>query len=178
MKRALYLLFAFGLMCSAAWAQDEGTPLISESNLLMKAVTLRPGTTADINIKVYENLSGTCQATLGNTVLAIPGVMHTAATMGPFAKTMIQIFENKVWAGFMVSGNICRVLSIDLPGHGLSGLPQGNIKFGEMVLEDYMAAIFGSLDRLRAIGVKPSILIGHDVGGLMVQMMQQDLLSR
>src|SRR6185437_4932906 len=70
----------------------------------------------------------------------------------------------------------CRFISIDLPGHGESSLPTGTL-FGDLSLEDYSAAVLGTLDRLADQGIKTTTLVGHSMGGAVVLLTQQSLVS-
>jgi pimeloyl-ACP methyl ester carboxylesterase len=68
-------------------------------------------------------------------------------------------------------------VAIDLPAHGKSAPPVGAL-FGELGLQDWAATVLGTLDRLKAAGVRVSTLIGHSMGGATVLLTQQTLVHR
>lgn len=126
-------------------------------------VVLRPGVTADLHLTIHHDPRHPC---LGRTLFAVHGMWHTAAAWQPLAAALLG--GTHPWQG------PCRVVALDLPGNGLSPLPTG-ILYGEMTLDDYMAALFGTLDRLEELGLRPDTLAGHSFGGLMIQLAQQRL---
>src|SRR5262249_21714828 len=68
-------------------------------------------------------------------------------------------------------------VAIDLPGHGKSAPPVGAL-FGELGLQDYVATVLGTLDRLKERGIRASALMGHSMGGATVLLTQQTLVQR
>lgn len=176
MKRIFLALFCLACLGSIAWAQLESNPGVAEFDLSLSSIDIRLGSTVDMHAKIYENTSSDCFPSLGNTILAIPGWMETANTWRPLAHSLFKN-ETKVWNGVLTTGNICRIVALDMPGSGGSSLPTGNLVFGDLTLQDYATSILGSLDRLRTINVRPGIIMGHEQGGLLVQMMQETLLA-
>ena len=133
-------------------------------DIVLEDVALRPGVTVDIHLEVFVNPRHRCH---GKVALAVPGLASTAATWGPFAEA---VFAD-------VSGQrVCRIAAVDFPGHGSSGLPAGLV-FSDLLLEDYVAVVLASLERLPAFGLRPQVLVGHSQGGLLIQMAQQALTT-
>jgi pimeloyl-ACP methyl ester carboxylesterase len=70
-----------------------------------------------------------------------------------------------------------RFIAVDLPGHGKSAPPVGAL-FGELGLQDYVAAVLGVLDRLAGRGIRVTTLVGHSMGGITVLLVQKSLVQR
>jgi pimeloyl-ACP methyl ester carboxylesterase len=136
-------------------------------DITLAGVELRPGVAADLQVKVYVNTGHPCAS---NTILGIHGMAQTAATWEPFV--------NELFADNPAGRKVCRFVAINLPGHGGSGLPTGGPAFGDLAIQDYVAATLGAMDRLDDFGLRPHTLIGHSLGGLVVQMTQQALADR
>src|SRR5262249_8706155 len=66
--------------------------------------------------------------------------------------------------------------SVDLPGHGSSPPPVG-ARYGDLTVEDYAAALLGTLGRLQDAGVRTTTLTGHSMGGATVLLAQQRLFD-
>lgn len=144
----------------------EAAPLV-ESSILIDNVALRPGVEADVRLSVYTNGKTPCKS---NTIFAIHGVTHTAATWKPLAQAMFD--ENPP------GRPVCRVVAIDLPGHGQSPPPRGAL-YGELNGDDYVQAILASLDRLQSVHkIRARTVMGHSMGGVLIQMTQQALLDQ
>jgi pimeloyl-ACP methyl ester carboxylesterase len=157
--QTLPLLFALATG-AGAWA-SAAEPV----DVTLPGVVLRPGVTADVHYAVYAE-KAVC---LGSVVLAVHGVAHSAASWGPFAETVL---------GEGLGGRqVCRLIAVDLPGHGGSGLPVGGPRFGSLRLQDYVAVVRASLERLPALGLEPDTLLAHSQGGLLVQLTQKALLA-
>lgn len=139
----------------------------ADFDLTLQEVALRPGVAVDLHARVYVNEGSNAPACpAGKTALALHGFAHTAATWEPFAEALFAERPQE----------ICRVIALDLPGHGGSGDPDG-LPFGLLTLEDYAAALTGALAELEAQGRAPGTLIGHSQGGIVVQMAQQALVE-
>jgi len=131
----------------------------------LAGVALRPGVTADLVARVYVDERGpSCDAR--GTVMAVYGFAHTAATWGPLAEALFTPGPNPV----------CRVIALDLPGHGASGVPDA-LPFTFLTLGDYAGAVDGALTRLAAAGLPSRGIVAHSQGGMVVQMLQQQLVD-
>lgn len=129
-------------------------------------VDLRPGIESSVHVRVRENprYRGHC---VGPTLAFVHGLAHSAATWDPLV--------DEIFAGG-ARGLACKALLIDLPGHGASPSPSG-LMFGELLIDDYVTAVIGALDGLRPHGLRPSAIIGHSMGGLIVEGVQARLLG-
>jgi len=169
--RKVALIFSLALaalVMAPVFAHAEESPPpphFAAKGLDIPGVTLRPGVTADLHLTIYYDPQHPC---LGRTLFALHGMWHTAAAWQPLAAALLD--GTHPWQG------PCRVIALDLPGHGLSSLPSG-LLFGDMTLDDYMAAFLASLGRLKGRGIRPDTLAGHSFGGLMIQLVQQRLVA-
>jgi pimeloyl-ACP methyl ester carboxylesterase len=132
------------------------------TSVVLPDVTLRDGVTADLRVTVYLNGRRPC----GGTVFAQHGAWHSAAVWEPFANALFDRVPR--------AHPPCRVIALNLPGHGQSSQPEGAL-FGELTLDDYVTAVIGALDRLKALGIRPRTIVGHSMGGAIVQLVQQRL---
>ncbi len=153
------------LLAFAGVAQAHPVP-DTDYDIQIPGIELRPGVEVDIHVKVYVNEDFPCR---GRTYFAVHGFAHTAATWGPLAEAL---FDNNPTRPV-----VCRVAAIDLPGRGGSSLPVG-LTYSELVLEDHVSAILGTLDALRHEGVRARRIVAHSQGGLLVQMVQQRLIDQ
>ena len=135
------------------------------TSVVLPGVTLREGVTADLHLTVFVNRRHLCQ---DRTTFAVHGMLHAAAAWEPLAAAW---FDREPFG----SGP-CRVIALALPGHGQGGLPSGAL-FGELVFDDYVTAVLATLDRLRDLGVRPRTIVGHSLGGGMIQFAQQRLAA-
>ncbi len=135
-------------------------------NLILPEIQLRPGVTVDLHAAVFVNESHPCN---GNVAIAIHGMLHSAAT---WERMVASLFDDNP-----AGRKICRVVALDMPGHGASGLP-GNFWFGALTVEDYVTAMLRALDQINAVNIRPDTVFAHSFGGLIVQLAQQRLLSQ
>ena len=149
-------------------ALADGALPMADAALSFADVALRPGVAVDLHARVYVD-EGRDPASCGadKTAVAVYGFAHTAATWAPLAEAM---FDEP-------SSGICRVVAIDLPGHGGSGLPEGALAFGDLLLHDYATALLGALDALAAQGVQPRAVVAHSQGTMVVQLAQDRLVA-
>jgi len=133
-------------------------------------VSLPGGGIVDIQINNYENPS---KSDGNKTLLAVHGLAHTGATFELLAN---ELFKK---TGF---DKIDRVIALNFPGRNGSGLPrrtdpaEPNLLFGDLTVEDYTAVLLGVLDQLtKQINIES--IVGHSMGGLIVQMAQNSLRS-
>lgn len=101
------------------------------------------------------------------TVVAIPGLSHTAISYAPLAEQFCNSLRN---------GAPTSILAIDLPGHGRSGDPRG-LSYSDVSQEDYAVAVEGVLSQLPTNVARPVAAIGHSMGGLVLQRVQARLLD-
>jgi pimeloyl-ACP methyl ester carboxylesterase len=125
------------------------------------SVLLPGGGTVDIRIDEFKN---PLKSAGNKTLLAVHGLAHTGATFEPLAN---ELFKKKG------RNKIARVLAINFPGRNGSGLPS-TPPFGDLTIEDYTAILLGVLDQLpRQLNIET--LVGHSMGGLIVQTAQNSL---
>ena len=153
------------LVLAAVPAAADDTPsfalAIDDTGILFFDVELRPGAEADIHVTVIGDVNAkNCQVTLH-------GGPFTAETWRPYAEAL----------GDGSSGEDICVLAIDMPARGESSVPRG-IVFGELLLDDYVNVVLGVLDRLEALDIEPRTLVGHSMGGIVAQMVQQRLVDK
>ncbi len=152
---SISLVFALALS-TAAHAAD----------LFLDDVALRDGVTSDIHLRVIDNAHAPCAT---GQMLMVHGAASTANSLAPVAEAI---------AARPIQGRpVCSVLIMDLPGHGQSSLPD-SLPFGELTLDDYSTAVRGTLDRLADQGVRPWGVVGHSMGGLIWQAVQDDLQAQ
>jgi pimeloyl-ACP methyl ester carboxylesterase len=127
------------------------------------SVSLPGGGIVDIQIDHFENP----RKNGGNkTLFAVHGLAHTGAT---FRRLANEVFKKTG------SDKIDRVLALNFPGRNGSGLPS-NLQFGNLTVEDYTAVLLGVLDQLpKQINIES--IVGHSMGGLIVQTAQNSLRS-
>jgi pimeloyl-ACP methyl ester carboxylesterase len=172
MRRTIVLVglaWAAALLAPASTAATglgiDGQPVLHYvTSVVLPELTLREGVTADLRLTVYVNGRRFC----GGTVFAQHGAWHSAAVWEPLANALFDAAPHLPAP--------CRVIALDLPGHGQSGPPRGAL-FGELTLDDQVTAVVAALDRLKDIGVRPDTMVGHSMGGAIVQLVQQRLAA-
>ncbi|WAS91117.1 alpha/beta fold hydrolase [Nannocystis punicea] len=132
----------------------DGTP-----GILLADVALRPGVTVDLFVNVYGHLGSAGHAK--KCQFAVHGGVFAAASWRPYAEAL---------------GEDACVLVVDLPLRGNSGSPKG-AQFGDLDLFDYVTAIEEVLERLDDRKIRPRTILGHSMGGTLVQMLQQRLFA-
>jgi len=139
------------------------------SGALSFPVTVRGTGAATIAAHVFEN--PTHRGVVN--VLAVHGLSETGFIFGPLAQT--------IFADRALGLTVRRIVAIDLPGHGDSSdptnLPEG-VNFGDLTIEDETSVVIQSIDALRKLGVAASAIVAHSMGGLEVQLAQQELLDQ
>lgn len=154
------LLFSAGSLQPAAGAPEAraALPLVEaagSAGLLLEDLALRPGVSVDLFVAVHGDIAAKhCQ-------LAIHGGTYAAASWRPYAQAL---------------GSDHCVLAVDLPGRGGSSLPDG-LSFGALDLDDYVTAVLRVLERLETLDIEPETILGHSMGGTLVQMLQQRLVA-
>jgi len=130
-------------------------------------IKLEPGVHCDVVSRVVTNLAAPLD---GRRIFLLHGLASTS-----------EVFDNliaAIQAG--PDGNSIRLfIVIDLPGHGKSGLPSGNInvRFGDLDIYDDVAAVAGVLDNYKKLGISPSEIVAHSMAGLVIQVLQDALLA-
>jgi len=142
---------------SAAFAQS---PFCFQAKML--------GGQSTVCANVYENPNA---LPIGKTILAVHGFTEAAKSFEPLVGAM---FSDKV-----EKYTVKRVIAIDLPGRGNSPMPLGlpGGVFGQLYEEDYIDIVAQSIVALKKAGIGPQVLMGHSMGGLAVQGVQEKLLS-
>ena len=118
-----------------------------------------PGLTAFIHVDVYESAA---PKPSDATVMLVHGFAQTAASMGPLANALL------------AQGKVARVIVPDLPNHGFSFLRPD---WGRNTLDDFVGTVDGVLTYFDRAGTPVDVLIGHSMGGLLVQLEQQSLTT-
>jgi pimeloyl-ACP methyl ester carboxylesterase len=162
----------FACACSAPAATNQEPVGTAESAIASGAlsfpVTVRGTGAATIAAHVFENPAHRGVV----TVLAVHGLSETGFIFGPLAQT--------IFADHALGLTVRRIIAIDLPGHGDSSdptnLPEG-VNFGDLTIEDETSVVVQSIDALRKLGVPASAIVAHSMGGLEVQLAQQELLD-
>jgi len=135
-------------------------------DLLLRAIQVRPGVTVDIHASVFVNDKHPCE---GETILGLHGMICAGSNWKPLAESLFAHNE----AGPKVG----RFVALDMPGRNGSGVPIG-MAVNDLTLDDYVTIVFGALDALREQNIKPQTILGHSLGGMVIQMAQQQLLNR
>lgn len=145
----------------------SGVAAGSVDDLIIRDVALEPGVTADIHVRLFVNEQMPC-AGRNRTAAAIPGSSHTANSFNRLAE---ELFTGPR------ETRMCTLVAVNFPGHGSSSLPEGDLLFGQLRLEHYVATIAGVLDRLPRLGIEPGAVIGQSQGTMVIQMLQAQLVA-
>lgn len=174
---AMIFVFAVGGCQDAPTASggDGGTDAITsatleyrqDTDLFIDGVMLQPGVTADIHVRLFVNEEMPCSGP-DRTAFFIPGSSHTANTINLVAEEMF---------GGPPETRMCQVAAVNFPGHGQSSLPEGDLLFGDLSLQHYLATVTAVLDRLSEHAVFPGVIVGHSQGTMIIQMLQARLVA-
>jgi pimeloyl-ACP methyl ester carboxylesterase len=106
----------------------------------------------------------------GVTILTVHGMAHTGNSFIPLSGELFANQPNGI--------RVKRVINLDLPGHGSSTLlpKKMSVKFGDLTIDDYARVLTATLDHYRGAS-KPTVLFGHSMGGLVIQVAQEQLLN-
>jgi pimeloyl-ACP methyl ester carboxylesterase len=133
--------------------------IFSQSDVLYN-VTLRPNVTVNMHATILQRRG----FSIGNrTILAVHGLSHTGNAMIPLASEILK-------KDFTVS----RIVLIDLPGRNGSSVPT-NLLFGNLVMDDYVTSIIGTLNFMKARKMPASTIVAHSMGSILVELVQQRL---
>ena len=146
-------------------AQTTHSP---DYDFMVNNIEYQPGKTIDINVNLYVNEDATT-SDQKSRILAIHGMAHTANTWHLLSE---EFFNNSPY-GY----NISEFYAIDAAGRGGSSFPTNGV-FGMMLCDDYVTIILAVLDQLNEQNKLPGIIIGHSMGGILVQMTQQRLVDQ
>ncbi|MCX4245568.1 alpha/beta fold hydrolase [Paraliomyxa miuraensis] len=149
------------LLCGGCWETwDIGVD--GTHGVMLEDVEFQPGVTVDVFVNVYGDLDVIDERSdLGSCQLAVHGGVFAAASWRPYAEAL---------------GDGHCVLSADMPVRGNSGVPVGG-QLGDLDLHDYVEALDEILTRLNDMDVEPKTILGHSMGGTLVQMLQQRLVN-
>ena len=125
------------------------------------------GGSAEVCADVHDNPD----ALTGETILAVHGFTEAAKSWEPLIGAL---FDAPSW-----EHRVKRFIAIDLPGRGNSPMPEGlpGGVFGDLYDEDFIDIVVQAIRALNDEGMGPDILMGHSMGGLAVQGVQEQLLS-
>lgn len=187
MDRVKTLFLPFILLLSSAvliWGCDNGDHRLTYRDFenVIRDIPLRPGVTADIYVRVFENGDTFCESLRElntesdeellneRTILAVHARNCDGGIWEPLAEAIFT--ENPT------GETVCRLLALDQPGHGNSSPPFGDLLFGELSHGDYVTTVLATLDNLAKYGIRPRSLIGLSTGGAVLQLTQQALVDR
>lgn len=129
---------------------------------MLEDVEFAPGVTVDVFVNVYGDIDQFDDLhDLDDCQYAMHGGVFAAASWRPYAEAL---------------GEGQCVLAPDMPVRGNSGVPVGG-QFGDLDLFDYVDAHVEILDRLEHRHVEPEVILGHSMGGTLLQMLQQRLVD-
>lgn len=129
---------------------------------MLEDVEFEPGITVDIFVNAYGDVDDFDSVRdLKKCQLAFHGGVFAAAAWRPYAEAL---------------GEGECVLVADMPVRGNSGVPEGG-QFGDLDLFSYVNALVYMMDRLDEAKVKPPVILGHSMGGTLLQMVQQRLVD-
>jgi pimeloyl-ACP methyl ester carboxylesterase len=131
-------------------------------------IALRPGVTQTIHLRVLSDSRPHCR----DAIVAVPGGASAANSLVNVGEALFASSSEDDG-----SGRACRFIVLDLPYHGASPPPVGAL-FGDLKVEDYSAAVLGTLDRLQKRGIHTGTLMGHSMGGIVTELAQQILIDR
>jgi pimeloyl-ACP methyl ester carboxylesterase len=131
-------------------------------------VVLRGTGSATIHASIYNNPQNKGVA----TILAVHGFTERATMFGPLA--------DAIYADSILKVAVKRIVSIDLVAHGDSSPPTlpSPLKYGDLTIEDNISVVIQAIDKLRAANMGPKIIMGHSMGGLAIQGVQEALLAQ
>jgi pimeloyl-ACP methyl ester carboxylesterase len=160
MKMKLFgIMAAVAMLCGTVQAVQIRTIDLQFTSIM------KLGVKSDITAQIIENRSAPRN---GKTVLVVSGLAHTA-----------EGFKSLATNTLTGNSSIRRMVLLDLPGHGLSSDPYGwrGLLYGDLTLEDYTTVVIDTLQACRNVGIPVTEILGHSMGGLIVQMAQERQLK-
>ena len=163
--RAWSLISVTGLLLSAG----TSTALAQSNQGISFNVSLRGTGSATIHAEVYDNPAGEHGQL---SILAVHGLAERGSMFQPLAAAVFSDNE--------LTNRVRRIIAIDLPAHGLSSVPTlpSPLQFGNLLIEDNASVVIQAIDILNAQGLGPQWIMGHSMGGLTVQLVQEMLLAQ
>ncbi len=162
----------FACACSGPSPTDAEPVRTAESAITSGEVTfpvaVRGTGAATIAAHIFENPAHRGAM----NVLAVHGLSETGFIFGALAQS--------IFADRALGRTVRRIVAIDLPGHGDSSAPTNlpaGVNFGDLTIEDEASVVIQSIDALRKLAIPPSVVVAHSMGGLEVQLAQQELLD-
>lgn len=128
-------------------------------------VQLRENVSVEMGAIVLDNPSTPPN---GVTILTLNGTGQTASTFEPLAQALFTDTTDS---------KVARMILLNYPGHGNSGLPTGT-QFGLLGINDYVSALLASLGRLAQLNMAPEVLLGHSLGAEIIQLAQTRLMAQ
>jgi pimeloyl-ACP methyl ester carboxylesterase len=131
-------------------------------------VSLRGTGSVSIHADVFNNPAN-CGAL---TIMAVHGFTERGSMWEPLSSA--------IFADGALGLAVKRIIAIDMPAHGGSGVPSlpSPLLFGDLLIEDNVSVVIQSIDALKAMGKGAQIVMGHSMGGLEVQASQEALLAQ
>jgi pimeloyl-ACP methyl ester carboxylesterase len=132
-------------------------------------VSLRGTGSATIHASIFSNPTANRGVI---TILAVHGLVERGSMFAPLASA--------IYADSTLNKVVKRIVAIDLVGHGDSSPPTlpSPLKFSDLAIEDNISTVIQAIDKLRAAHLGAQVIMGHSMGGLAVQGVQEALLAQ
>lgn len=154
----ILIVFSTGFTAFASFSETE----------LKVNTEIRPGVRvlASASVLVLDRPPGD-----GATILALPGLVHTGNTFRPWAQHIL--------ASSAFQGRVARIVLLNLPAHDGSStpFPDSRMTFGDLTLDDYATLVLDVLAKMKQTEIGADLIVGHSMGGMLMQMAQQRLLD-
>jgi len=136
------------------------------SSVVKFKVKVRNNTTIEMGATVIYNPTSQRKT---NTILVLNGTSQTSTNFKDLAESVLAS-----------DANVSRMILLDYPGHGNSGFPVGDTKFGDLNMDDYVNTLLGSLTTFSLSSgsdYKPNVILAHSLGAELTQMLQTKLVK-
>jgi pimeloyl-ACP methyl ester carboxylesterase len=133
------------------------------------------------DVVISDTGSATIHAGVYNNPMRYRGFVTILAVHGwTEVGSMFEPLVNAIYEDPYLKWIVKRVVSIDMPARSLSSPPTlpEPLTYGDMLIEDNAGIVIQSIDALRAMRRGPQVIMGHSLGGLTVQAVQEMLLSQ